>query len=183
MKKVIQCTTTGGFLYQKCSQFGVVSIGSINGYMWGCIILFTGLGATLTNTAHLVFLLAFTGMGTASVFWLEHTALVLGTAFGGGFFMAVGMDLFACTGYVEILNRCFDGIPPHSYEVPGPAWAILAAGLGLGVACFYIQTRSGPPPPPDPTNNPAYWLFGAIPPSMPPPTWFKVPNGKLPSTS
>ncbi|KAI9331066.1 hypothetical protein BDR26DRAFT_870638 [Obelidium mucronatum] len=170
----------GGFLFQKISQVGVVLIGSLNGFMWSNVLLFTGLGATLSPSTHLVFTLALTGMGTATIFFMEHMALVLGTAFVGGFFVAVGGDLFACTGYVEIVNRCFDGTPPHTSEIPGPAWAMLASGIALGMAAWYIQTRSSPPPPPDVVNNPAYWLFGALPPSMPPAVWFKMPTNKPP---
>ncbi|ORY46596.1 hypothetical protein BCR33DRAFT_715640 [Rhizoclosmatium globosum] len=115
------------------------------------------------------------------LFFMEHMALVIGTAFVGGFMVSVGTDLFACAGFVEIVNRCIDGTPPKTSEIVGPAWALVAVAVAIGAAAFYVQTRSSPPPPPDIVNNPAYWLFGAIPPSMPSPTWFLMPSNKPPS--
>ncbi|KAJ3070752.1 hypothetical protein HDU99_002608, partial [Rhizoclosmatium hyalinum] len=87
----------GGFAFQKFSQVGIVCMGALNGFVWSCLFLFTGLGSSLAQSTHLIFTLAVIGMGTATVFFMEHMALVIGTAFVGGM-VSVGTDLFACAG-------------------------------------------------------------------------------------
>ncbi|KAI8612882.1 hypothetical protein BC830DRAFT_1134812 [Chytriomyces sp. MP71] len=179
---ILPVSVASGFITKRIPVAAVILMGALSGFMWGVMLLFTGVGGTLTFTTHVVFILAMSGLGVATIFFMEHMALVVGTSFGGGFFVAVGIDLFACTGFVEIVNACMDGLVlPRTVDVPGPAWALFAAFGCLGMAGFYVQTRSSVPPLPDPTWNPAYWIFGAVPPSLPPPVWFKMPSNKPPA--
>ncbi|KAJ3409870.1 hypothetical protein CcCBS67573_g02056 [Chytriomyces confervae] len=177
---ILPVSILSGFVTKKIPHLGVIASGALSGFMWSLALLFTGLGASLSDTTHMVFLLVLTGLGIATIFFMEHMALVVATAFVGSFFVVIGIDLFACTGFCEVMNRCIDGALPHTAEIPGPAWALLAAFGALGMSAWYVQTRSSPPPIPDITWNPAYWIFGAAPPNLPPPTWFKMPSGKAP---
>ncbi|KAJ3068991.1 hypothetical protein HDU98_007917 [Podochytrium sp. JEL0797] len=108
-------------------------------------------------------------------------ALVVGTSFSGGFFVAIGADLFACTGFVEVMRKCLSGGGGNDFvraqDVPAEAWGLVAAFVVLGVAGWYVQTRSSPAR--QQTDwNPAYFLFGANLPSALPPVWFQMPANK-----
>ncbi|KAI8620262.1 hypothetical protein BC830DRAFT_1164699 [Chytriomyces sp. MP71] len=168
----------GGFIFMRTNQLAVGMMGALHGFAWAIILLFTGLGAPFSQSTHIVFVLALASLGVASVFVVEHMALVAGTSFAGAFFVVVGADLFACTGFDEVVRRCVDGASLPSYgEVPGVAWGLIAAYCVLGIAGWYVQTRS-PPAVPNNEWNPAYWLFGAPPLSARPPVWLPQPSAK-----
>ncbi|KAI9344978.1 hypothetical protein BDR26DRAFT_857026 [Obelidium mucronatum] len=168
----------GGLLFRRVSQLGVVMIGALHGYSWSQILLFTGIGSGFQQSAHIIFVLAGMSIGATSIFFMEHMALVMGTAFSGGFFVAIGSDLFACTGFVEALRKGMTSpVSVGAGEVPGTAWGIMAAYCLLGIAGWYVQTRSSPAR--QQTDwNPAYSIFGANLPSATPPVWFQMPANK-----
>ncbi|KAI9340676.1 hypothetical protein DFJ73DRAFT_797796 [Zopfochytrium polystomum] len=166
----------GGFVHLRVTQLGVVAIGGLLGLTWIVAVLFTGLGASLDANGHTVLLIVVTAAGCAAIFFMEHLVTILGTANAGAFSVAVGVDMFARTGFVETVKMCLVGNPlPRSGAINGPAWGLLASAVVLAMAGWFVQTRPGPPPQPSP-YNPAYWLFGA---AMPPPlpaVWFKMPG-------
>ncbi|KAJ3017707.1 UNVERIFIED_CONTAM: hypothetical protein HDU68_011506 [Siphonaria sp. JEL0065] len=175
---LIPTTILGGFLFRRVSQLGVVMIGALHGYSWALILLFTGIGSGFHQSAHIIFILAAMSIGATSIFFMEHMALIMGTAFSGGFFVSIGADLFACTGFVEALRMGISNpVPVGVGQVPGTAWGIMAAYCILGIAGWYVQTRSSPAR--QQTDwNPAYHIFGANLPSAAPPVWFQMPANK-----
>ncbi|KAJ1569133.1 hypothetical protein HK405_009466 [Cladochytrium tenue] len=172
----------GGLLYIRTPAAGVVSVGALAGLSWGAALLFTGAGASLGSEAQALVLVGLTSAGVAAVFVAEHGTLVAGTATAGGAAAASGADLLARTGFVEALQAGVAASPPpRAQQVPGPAWALLAAAAGIAVLGWYLQTRPGPAAsPPASPYNPAYWLFGAAPPAAPPAAWLKMPGAAPP---
>ncbi|KAJ3212617.1 hypothetical protein HDU82_008839 [Entophlyctis luteolus] len=125
--------------------FSVLCMGALHGFCWANIVLFTGIGSSFGQSAHIMFELAFIVAGIVSVFFMEHMALVIGTGFSGGFFVSIGADLFACTGYVEIVQRCITAATPSANDIPSASWGMVAAFvvLGIGGGCkLIIHLRS-----------------------------------------
>ncbi|KAJ3100180.1 hypothetical protein HDU96_010425 [Phlyctochytrium bullatum] len=165
----------GGWIFLKIHQLGCVSVGALLGLTWGLVLLFTGVCGSLDENTHMVILLILSAGGGAAVFFIEHNAMILGTANVGSLVIVISIDIFARSGFAEVINRALTGpTPPKSAQVPGPAWALLAAYVVISVSGWFVQTRPGSPTPPS-EWNPAYWLFGAQRPSPLPPTWFKLP--------
>ncbi|KAJ3393103.1 hypothetical protein HDU84_002780 [Entophlyctis sp. JEL0112] len=132
----------GGFGFQKISQFSVLCMGALHGFCWANIVLFTGIGSSFGQSAHIMFELAFIVAGIVSVFFMEHMALVIGTGFSGGFFVSIGADLFACTGYVEIVQRCITAATPSANDIPSASWGMVAAFVVLGIGGWYTLWTS-----------------------------------------
>jgi hypothetical protein len=167
----------GGLVTRYFTQFSCVLIGMLLGFTWSVVVLFTGLGGSFDPNSHMTLQIVMTFAGGAAVFFMEHLVLVLATANVGGFLIVIGVDLFARTGFVEVVNKCISSDPPKSSQIPGPAWGLLASAMILAMAGWFVQTRPSPPPQPS-EWNPAYWMFGAARPSAPPPSWLKVPPNR-----
>lgn len=133
-----------GLLLALCYQVGIYLLGALAGYtlaLW--ILSFKAGGVIPGRTGQIIFIVVLVILGVALSIFFERFLLIFATSFLGAFLIIFGIDIFARTGYVNILNGILGGSVSSLQNEPWQVYAMLAATFVLfliGVAVQYATS-------------------------------------------
>ncbi|KAI9207752.1 uncharacterized protein BJ171DRAFT_254722 [Polychytrium aggregatum] len=154
-------------VFMRYVTFGTIMIGLVTGYALAQYILILGVGSILDHTSHIIYTLLISMLGIVVMFWVERLIVACGSAFVGSLLVAVGVDVFARTGFLELLGMAMMGPLPSPQFYPGAIWAFVSMVGILAAIGVAVQTR---PPVSVPTSH--WWYYWFAPrPGQPPTSW------------
>ncbi|KAJ1566312.1 hypothetical protein HK096_001801 [Nowakowskiella sp. JEL0078] len=164
MVVIVVLGAIGGFLLHRFALIGCLSLGALLGFLGSNLVFISGIGGFLQQAAHITVVVVCILAACGFIFFYESLVIVLSTAVTGAYAIAIGLDIFAKTGFLEVTHLSFQAKTPRVEQIPGPSWAMMAGVIVLAVLGWAMQTRPSPSGS-IPSAKPFvwFWPWGGIP--------------------
>ncbi|KAI8812112.1 hypothetical protein BJ742DRAFT_880728 [Cladochytrium replicatum] len=164
----------GGLIVRRFVLIGCLTLGAIGGFVAANYVMATGLGGITERPAHITLVIVAILAAGGFMFFFECFMVVICTAAIGAMSITLGLDLFARTGFLEVMDRVFRVATPPTIEmIPGPSWGMMASVVVFLVLGWAMQTRPTPAGA-IPSAKPFvwFWPWGGGP--VQPQTWMHI---------